>query len=50
MKTCNNMNIILQTTVGDTSSINDKSGILNKTLAHIIRAVILNLSNNKELW
>ena len=41
MKTCHNMNIIVQTTCGDSSSINGKSKIPNKTLANIMRALLL---------
>ena len=50
MKTCNNMNIIYQTTGGDISSINGKSKIPNKKLYDITRAILLNSSHKKELW
>ena len=42
MKTCHNMNIILQTTYGDKSSPNGKVKIPNKTISNITRAIILN--------
>ena len=50
MKTCNNMNIIVQTTGGDASSLNSKSESPNNTLANIKRALLLNSSNKKKLW
>ena len=50
MKTCHNMNIIVQTTGGDASSLNGKSESPNKTLANITRALLLNSSHKKELW
>ena len=50
MRTCHNMNIIVQTTCGDASSINGKSESPNKTLANITRALFLNSSHKKELW
>ena len=50
MKTCHNMNIIVQTTGGDASSLNGKSESPNKTLDNITRAIFLNSSNKKELW
>ena len=50
MKTCHNMNIIVQTTGGDASSINGKSESPNTTLANITRALLLNSIHNKELW
>ena len=43
------MNIIVQTTGGDASSLNGKSESLNKTLANITRALLLNSSHKKEL-
>ena len=49
MKTCQNINIIVHTTGGDTSSLNGKSESPNKTLANITRAIILNSSHKKEL-
>ena len=49
MKTCHNMNITVQTTGGDTSSINGKSESPNKTLANITRYLLLNSSHKKEL-
>ena len=50
MKTCHNMNIIVQTTGGDASSLNDKSESPNKTLANIRRDLLLNSIHKKELW
>ena len=41
-KTCHNMNIIVQTTGGDASSLNGKIEIPNKTLANITIALLLN--------
>ena len=49
MKTCHNMNIIVQNTGGDTSSLNGKSESTNKTLANTTRSLIMNSSHNKEL-
>ena len=49
MKTCHNMNIIVQTTGGDEYSLNGKSEIQNKILKNIIRDLILNSSHKKEL-
>ena len=50
IKTCHNMNIILQNTGGYASSINGKSESPNETLANIARALFLNSSHKKELW
>ena len=50
MKTFHNMNIIVQTTGVDTSSLNGKSEIPNNTLDNITRALLLNSSHKKELW
>ena len=47
MKTCHNMNIIVQPTGVDASSINGKIEIPNKTLANITRALILDSSHKK---
>ena len=47
MKTCHNMNIVVQTTGGDASSLNGKSEIPNKTLDNITRALLLNSSHKK---
>ena len=47
MKTCHNMNIIVQATGGDAHSISSISEIPNKALANITRALILNSSNKK---
>ena len=50
MKTCQNMNIIVQTTGGDTYSVNGKIEIPNKTLSNITINLLLKLSHKKELW
>ena len=50
MKTCNNINIIVQTTGADASSLNGKIEIPNNTLDNTIRDLLMNSSNNKELW
>ena len=50
MKTFHTMNIIVQTTGGDASSLNGKGESPNKTLANITRALLLNSSQKKELW
>ena len=47
MRTCHNMNIIVQTTGGDASSLNGKLESPNKTLANIKRALLLNSSHKK---
>ena len=44
------MNIIVQTTGGDASSLNGKSESPNKTLANITRALLINSIHKKELW
>ena len=44
------MNIIVQTTGGDASSLNGKSESPNKTLDNITRDLFLNSSHKKELW
>ena len=41
------MNIIVQTTGGDASSINGKNESPNKTLGNITRAILLNSSHKK---
>ena len=46
--TCHNMNIIVQTTGGDASSLNGKSKSPNKTLANITRALLLNQATRKN--
>ena len=43
------MNITVQTIGVDTSSINGKSEIPNKTLANITRDILLNQSSKKKL-
>ena len=50
MRTCHNMNITVQTTGGDASSLNGKSEIPDKILANVTRDLLLNLINKKELW
>ena len=50
MRTCHNMNIIVQNTDGGASSFNGKSESQNKTLSNITRAILLNSSHNKEPW
>ena len=47
MKTCHNMNIADQTIDGDASSLNGTIEISNKILSNIIRAFLLNSSQNK---
>ena len=48
MRTYHNINIIVQTTGGDASSLNGKSESPNKTLANITRALLLNSSHKQE--
>ena len=50
MRTCHNMNIIVQTTCGYSCLLNGRSEIPNKTLAGITRALLLNSNHKKELW
>ena len=50
MKTCHNMNIIVQTTGEDSYFFNGKSEIPNNNLANITRALLLNSIQKKELW
>ena len=50
MKTCHNMNIIVQTIGIYASSLNSKIEIPNKTLANIKRALLLKSSHKKEIW
>ena len=50
IKTCHNINIIVQTIGGGASSLNDKSEIPNKTLDNITIYLLLNSSNKKEPW
>ena len=50
MSTCHNMNIIVQTTGEDSSSLNGKSESTNNMLVNNTRALILNSSHKKELW
>ena len=45
-----NMNTIVQTTGGDTSSLNRKSEIPNNTLTNIKRYLLLKSSQKKEIW
>ena len=49
MKTCNNMDIIVQTKSRDTSSINGESESTNKTLSNITRSLLLKSNHKKEL-
>ena len=49
-KTCHNMNIIVQTTGGDESSINYKSKSPNRKIANITRAILLKSIHKKGLW
>ena len=49
MKTCDNMNIIVQTTDEDASSFNGRSESPNKKVSDITRDIIFNLSYRKEL-
>ena len=44
------MNIIVQTTGGDASSLNGKSESPNNTLDNITRAIFLISIHKKELW
>ena len=44
------MNMIVQTTGGDSYSLNAKIESPNKTLANITRYILLNSSHKKELW
>ena len=44
------MNIIVQTTGGDSSSLNGKSESPNNKLANITRSLLMNSSHKKELW
>ena len=46
-KTCHNMSIIVKTIGGDSSPLNGKSEVPNKTLANLTRALLLNSSHNK---
>ena len=50
MRTCHNMNIMVQTTCGDASSLNGKSEIPNKTLSNNPRYLLLNSSHKGKLW
>ena len=47
MKKCHKMNIIVQNTGGDASSLNSKIESPNKKLANITRALLLNSSHKK---
>ena len=49
MTTCHNMNIIIQNSGGDASSLNDKSRICNKKIGDVTRALLLNSRYKKEL-
>ena len=50
MRTCHNMNIIVQTTGGDESSLNGKSESSNKTPANTTIDILLKSIHMKELW
>ena len=50
MKTCHNLNIIVQITGVYASSLNGNSYIPNKTLANITISNLLKSSHKKELW
>ena len=50
IKTCHNMNIMVQNIGGNASFLNDKNAIHNKTLANIMRDLLLNSSHKKEPW
>ena len=50
MSTCHNKNIIVKTTGVDTSSLNGKTEIPNKTLVDITRALLMISSHKKELF
>ena len=50
MSTCHNMNIIVQNTGGDESSLNGKIEIPNKILANVTRSLLLKSRHKKELW
>ena len=50
MKTCHNMNIIVQTAGGDAYYLNGKNESPNKKLSNILRSLLLNSIHKKELW
>ena len=50
MKTCHNMNILVQTTGGYVSSIDGKREIPNNKLTNITRALLLDSSHKKWIW
>ena len=50
VRTCHNINIIVQTIGGDESSLNCNRKITNKTLYNIIRVLLTNSSHKKKLW
>ena len=50
IKTCHNMNIIVQTTGGDASSLNGKIESPNKKLSNITRNILLKSSHKKVLF
>ena len=50
MTTCHNINITVQTTGGDASSLNGEGEIPNITLANITRALLLNSSHRREMF
>ena len=50
MKTCHDMNIMVQTADGDSSSLNDKRECPNKKLANIKRDILLNSSHMNNYY
>ena len=50
MRTCYNMNIIVQTTGEYSSSLNGKRKIPDKTPDNITRSLLMNSIHKKELW
>ena len=50
MRTCHNMNIIVQTTGENEYELNGISEIPKKTLSNITRALILKSIQNTEIW
>ena len=49
MKTCHNMNIIVQTTGGYASSLNGKSESPNRALAKTTRALLMKSSHKEKI-
>ena len=44
------MKVIVQTTGGDASSLNEKTETPNKTIDNITETLLLNSSQKKQLW